>query len=128
MVHNLSYNYAKLVNESAKRSNIPSLLLVAIVEHESHWNPYVVNPNSSACGLGQVIPYNGKCYLEPRMNLLVSGAILRKNYDYCKRFNKRRIGSWKAGLAGYQTGKCKPVKMTKTVLSRWKYLERIVKT
>jgi hypothetical protein len=127
-LHNAtSTYYAKLVNESADLFHVPPLLLVAIIEHESRWNPNAVNTKSGACGLGQVLPYNGKCILGVRSNIRASAGILHKNYVYCSTRGNYKISLWEKGLAGYQTGRCKPVKMTKTVLNRWQELERRVR-
>jgi len=127
MAPKTSFYYAKEIKYASHAFSIPPLLLIAIIEHESRWNPNAVNTKSGACGLGQVLPYNGKCILGARSNIRASASILHKNYVYCSTRGNHKIGLWEKGLAGYQTGRCEPVKMTKTVLTRWKELERRVR-
>jgi soluble lytic murein transglycosylase-like protein len=119
--------YARLVERFATKHRVPSLLLAAIVTHESGWRAGAVNSHSGATGLGQVLPSAyGPCrgqtscapLLDPAVNLNASAAILRANFRYCG--GKR----WDRALAGYQTGGCAPVGMTHNVLRAWKRLER----
>jgi len=126
--------YAVLIDAAATRSRVPPLLLVAIVDGESHWNPRIMNARSGAAGLGQVLtgacarsPTSEACRVsqaplfDPETNLRRSAAILRGNWRLCGR-------TWEGALAGYQTGRCRPVPLTRTVAARWKALERAAAT
>lgn len=127
----VAHGYAVLVDAAARQSHVPPLLLVAIVEGESHWNPRIVNARSGAVGLGQVLtpacargPTSEACatsqapLFDPETNLRRSALILRGNWRLCGQ-------AWEGALAGYQTGRCRPVPLTRSVGARWKALERV---
>jgi len=120
-----------MVDAAATRSHVPALLLVAIVENESRWRAGAYN-RSGAAGLGGVMPRGvpacaGQAIpcaalLNPDINLRAAASILRQNYRYCARTARP---SWERALAGYQTGRCGPIKLTATVVARWAQIERV---
>lgn len=119
--------YAKVLRAIERLNGTPPALLVAIVENESRWHPGVWNRASGAAGLAGVMPSatplcEGQpdpcpALLDPGVNLTVASGVLRANWRYCGR-------RWDRALAGYQTGRCRPIGLTRRVLARWRTLER----
>lgn len=54
--------YAKIVVERSAKLGIDPLFVVAVVDRESRWQEWAINPKSGARGLGQVLPeYRPQC-------------------------------------------------------------------
>jgi hypothetical protein len=128
--------YAEAIVLAAHKARVPSLLLVAIIENESHWHTGAVSPDGKTIGLGQVAlgtypacradRESKACAAVRAMlfdgaaNIAAMGTVLRANRKHCG----RKISHI---LAGYQSGRCKPVAVTWRVLRRYRALGRAVR-
>lgn len=129
--------YAEATARAAARNRVPPVLLVAVAENESRWHRSAVSANGEYVGLGMVRLRNyAACrddlatpacqavkamLLDGASNLAVMAKVLRLNIDHCRRKGHPGLA---VGLAGYQGNGCKPTRLTRKVLARWKALER----
>lgn len=78
--------YVKRALEKEKQYGLPAGSLVRLINHESRWNPTIVNPKSGATGLGQFLPDTSReLGIDPtNWEQSIDGAAryLRKNIDY----------------------------------------------
>lgn len=127
--------YAGAIERAAARAKVPPVLLVAIIERESHWSLRLVSRTGDV-GLGQIHLANyaacrpsldtPECEaVKARLmvgteNIAVMGGILRANRKLCGSRLDRL-------LAGYEGRRCKPGVRTRGTLARWRELERQAK-
>ena len=125
--------YAKAIAHDATRAHVDPMLVVAIIENESRWHTGAVGGSKAdpSIGLGQVRLRNyhacaaslesKECRAVKAMLLTAAGnihatvAVLKANRRHCGHRLERY-------LAGYQTGRCKPVRVTWRVLRRRRVL------
>lgn len=125
--------YAGIILHAAHHAHVDPVLFVAIIENESHWRPAVVGGSKAdpSIGFGQVrLRSYRACRVDlaseecaavkswlstPAGNIAAMAAILKANRRLCG----RRVERY---LAGYQSGRCRPVKVTWRVLRRWRQL------
>ncbi len=93
--------YGEWINESAERYQLDALLLAAVVEAESNFNPRVVSPRG-AVGLTQVMPshslvWSAEDLKNPRRNLDFGARYLRQLMDQFQ-------GELPLALAAYNAG------------------------
>ncbi len=93
--------FGEIVDDTAERHSVDSLLLVSIMEAESGFNPYAISPQG-ALGLMQVMPataghYSVEDLLEPSVNIEI-GA------QYFARLLEQFDGDVALALASYNAG------------------------
>lgn len=93
--------YGELINRTAKRHDVDGLLVAAVVEAESRFNPYAISP-VGALGLMQVMPTTEDLWLkedpfDPALNLDLGTRYLSRMLD---RFD----GDLELALAAYNAG------------------------
>jgi len=111
---------AKVIQSQSEAVDVDPLMIVAIAEHESHFNARAVSPDGLDYGLLQIRAkyYGGKPeWLFDETNNIKAGVyIIRKSMEVCRRILKREptTQEW---LSVYQGSlpSCKPTKLTKIV-------------
>lgn len=93
--------YGGKIYQAARRYRLDSLLLAAVVEAESNFNPRVISP-AGAVGLAQVMPHTGRSYTggdlrDPETNLDIGARYLRRLLDLYD-------GDLELALAAYNAG------------------------
>lgn len=95
--------------QAARREGLPVALLEALAWRESEWNADIVNPQSGAVGIGQLLPETARFVArellddpsldprDPEDNILMTAAYLRALIE---RFG----GDTRSGLAAYLQG------------------------
>ena len=128
--------YAGAIERAAARARVPPVLLIAIIEHESHWSLRLVSRTGDV-GLGQIHLANYRACrpsldspeceaVKQRLysgeeNIAAMGGVLRANRRLCGPRLDRV-------LAGYQGRRCRPSSFTRAVLARWRALERAARS
>lgn len=93
--------YGGAIYRAARRHRLDSLLLAAVVEAESNFNPRVTSP-AGAVGLAQVMPHTGGSFSaedlrNPEVNLEIGARYLSRMLD-------RYQGDLELALAAYNAG------------------------
>jgi soluble lytic murein transglycosylase-like protein len=109
--------FSQVVWNELLTKKVPPSLACAIWEHESHWIPTAVNPESGAIGIGQQIPRYAMPYLramgveatpESLKDPAIGGVIsIAQLYDYQAdwvRLKKMSWSDWAFALYSYSEG------------------------
>ena len=115
----LALNYASMIEEQAVVSQVDPLLIVAIIEHESGFDPHALSGDGEDRGLMQVRSrwYGGKAdwLYNPAVNIKAGGYVITKSIQFCRQLLKRdpTTQEW---LSVYQGSRpsCKPTALTKS--------------
>lgn len=67
-------NYARAVIAESARTDIPPLILVALVAKESDWRHDAVNPTTGAIGLGQLLVFGADDTITPTGREILAGG------------------------------------------------------
>jgi hypothetical protein len=143
--------YAKVLQEEAARNDYDPFTVVAIVHHESRWQPWVVSADGEDYGLGQIrARWFGACrqdadpvhdpspgckaakaaLLSGEANLRRISVIIRANRELCKeKTGAADLPRWLAGYEGYNSPSrdrwCAPGEITWEVVE---YRKKLVAT
>jgi Transglycosylase SLT domain len=113
-------NYSNAITQQAETLQVDPLLFVAIIEHESRFDPRAISQDTFDMGLMQVRHkyYGGKqeWLLDGVTNIKAGATIIRKSIEFCRKLLKREptTQEW---LSVYQGSipSCKPTNLTKQV-------------
>lgn len=106
------------VRALAIQHELDPFTIIAVVRHESGWNPGAINPRSGAMGLGQILPDNyAPCRADPlgaecaaikaglldwKYNLTETAVTLARWRTYCgKKVGSRLAIHWLRGYQGF---------------------------
>src|SRR6185437_16102982 len=96
--------FRPMVQNLAKREDVPLPAWVALVQRESGWNPNVPTGAAGDTGLGQVLPGTGRDMLSGDYNLKDPYTNLTASSRYLHRQLNASGGDVPSGLMGYNTG------------------------
>lgn len=98
---NTSEQFDTIINEAAKKYNLPVKLIKSIIKHESNFNPSAVS-HAGASGLMQLMPATARGLgvtniLDPLQNIMGGSKYLRNMLD-------KYDGNLKLAIAAYNAG------------------------
>ena len=119
-----AFQYAKTIQKRSDDIGIDPLTAVAIIAHESNFDPAAISSNHEDYGLFQVRAryYGGDklSLLNPSINLMVGFYLIRLNKEMCEKVLDREPNTqeWLACFQGSCTSKermCRPTVLTQQI-------------